>query len=166
MTYNWMQVVELFGGLGLFLYGMHVLSDAVQRRAGKRMRGIMGALTTNRFAGILTGIGATALIQSSSATTVLLVSLVNAGLVNLPQAIGVIMGANIGTTFTGWLVSILGFKFQITAVALPAIAIAIHTRGRRTSDVKVEGEERGGTERHPREGNGRPWATPGGGGRR
>lgn len=125
MTYNWMQMVELFGGLGLFLYGMHVLSDAVQRRAGKRMRGIMGTLTTNRFAGILTGIGATALIQSSSATTVLLVSLVNAGLVNLTQAIGVIMGANIGTTFTGWLVSILGFKFQITAVALPAIAIAI-----------------------------------------
>lgn len=123
MDYSWVRVLELFGGLGLFLYGMHVLSDAVQRRAGKRMRGIMAALTTNRFAGVLTGLGATAIIQSSSATTVLLVSLVNAGIVNLTQAIGVIMGANIGTTLTGWLVSILGFKFKIAAVALPAIAI-------------------------------------------
>ncbi len=120
-----MNVVELIGGLGLFLYGMHVFSDSVQRRAGKRMRTIMGALTTNRFAGVLTGAGATAVIQSSSATTVLLVSLVNAGLVNLTQAIGVIMGANIGTTFTGWVVSILGFQFQISAIALPAIAIGL-----------------------------------------
>ena len=120
-----MNIVELLGGLGLFLYGMHVLSDSVQRRAGKRMRKIMGALTTNRFAGVLTGIGATAIIQSSSATTVLLVSLVNAGVVNLTQAIGVIMGANIGTTFTGWIVSILGFQFQISAVALPAVAIGM-----------------------------------------
>jgi phosphate:Na+ symporter len=125
VDYSWMNVVELFGGLGLFLYGMHVLSDAVQRRAGKRMRSIMATLTTNRFAGILTGLGATAIIQSSSATTVLLVSLVNAGLVNLTQAIGVIMGANIGTTLTGWIVSIVGFKFQVSSVALPAIAIGI-----------------------------------------
>ncbi len=120
-----MRIVELFGGLGLFLYGMHLFSDSVQRRAGKRMRKIMGILTTNRFAGVLTGIGATAVIQSSSATTVLLVSLVNAGLVNLTQAIGVIMGANIGTTFTGWIVSIVGFQFRISAVALPAIAIGL-----------------------------------------
>ncbi len=123
--YNWMSLIELLGGLGLFLYGMHVMSDAIQRRAGSRMRAIMGAMTTNRFAGVLTGIGATAIVQSSSATTVLLVSLVNAGLLGLNQAIGVVMGANIGTTLTGWLVSILGFKFQISAVALPAIAIGI-----------------------------------------
>jgi phosphate:Na+ symporter len=123
MEYGWMNFVELLGGLGLFLYGMHIFSDSVQRRAGRRMRGIMAALTTNRFAGVLTGLGATAIIQSSSATTVLLVSLVNAGLVNLTQAIGVIMGANIGTTLTGWIVSIVGFKFQISAIALPAIAI-------------------------------------------
>ncbi len=123
--YNLMSIIELFGGLGLFLYGMHVLSDAVQRRAGSRMRAIMAALTTNRFAGVMTGMGVTFALQSSSATTVLLVSLVNAGLVNLQQAIGVVMGANIGTTLTGWLVSILGFKFQISAVALPAIAIGI-----------------------------------------
>ncbi len=125
MDYSWVNLIELLGGLGLFLYGMHLFSDSIQRRAGKRMRTIMGALTTNRFAGVLTGIGATAVIQSSSATTVLLVSLVNAGLVNLTQAIGVIMGANIGTTFTGWIVSILGFKFQISAIALPAIAIGL-----------------------------------------
>ena len=120
-----MNGIELLGGLGLFLYGMHVLSDSVQRRAGKRMRKIMGALTTNRFAGVLTGLGVTAIVQSSSATTVLLVSLVNAGLVNLTQSIGVIMGANIGTTLTGWIVSVLGFQFQISSVALPAIAIGM-----------------------------------------
>lgn len=123
MDYGLMNAVELLGGLGLFLYGMHVLSDSVQRRAGKRMRNIMATLTTNRFAGVLSGMGATVIIQSSSATTVLLVSLVNAGLVNLTQAIGVIMGANIGTTFTGWIISIVGFQFQISAVALPAIMV-------------------------------------------
>lgn len=125
MDYGWLDFFELIGGLGLFLYGMHVFSDSVQRRAGKRMRTIMAKLTTNRFAGVSTGIVATIAVQSSSATTVLLVSLVNAGLVNLTQAIGVIMGANIGTTFTGWAVSILGFQFQISAIALPAIAIGI-----------------------------------------
>jgi phosphate:Na+ symporter len=120
-----MRFLELAGGLGLFLYGMHVLSDSVQRRAGKRMRHVLNIFTANRFAGVTTGLLVTTVIQSSSATTVLLVSIVNAGLMTLEQAIGVVMGANIGTTMTAWIVSLLGFQFKITAMALPAIAFGI-----------------------------------------
>lgn len=120
-----MRLLELGGGLGLFLYGMRVMSDAIQRRSGPRLQKTLGILTTNRFTGVFTGLTITTAIQSSSATTVLLVSIVNAGLMNLEQAIGVIMGANIGTTFTAWLVSVVGFKFKISALALPAVAIGI-----------------------------------------
>ena len=119
------QTVELLGGLGLFLYGMRVMSDNIQRRAGTRMRRVLRIFTSNPFGGVATGLAVTSVIQSSSATTVLLVSIVNAGLMSLEQAIGVIMGANIGTTFTAWIVSILGFKFKITTLALPAIALGI-----------------------------------------
>lgn len=123
--YSFLTFLELLGGLGLFLYGMRIMSDGIQRRSGSKFRRTLGIFTTNRFAGVLTGLGVTAIIQSSSATTVLLVSIVNAGLIGLEQAIGVIMGANIGTTLTGWIVSVLGFKFKITTLALPAIAIAM-----------------------------------------
>jgi phosphate:Na+ symporter len=119
------QMVELLGGLGLFLYGMRIMSDGIQRRSGPKLRKILNVLTTNRFAGIFTGFSVTALLQSSSATTVLLVSIVNAGLMGLEQSIGVVMGANIGTTFTAWIVSIVGFQFKITLIALPAIAISM-----------------------------------------
>lgn len=119
------EVLELLGGLGLFLYGMRVMSDGIQRRAGVKLRKFLGYLTVNRFAGVATGLAITSIIQSSSATTVLLVSIVNAGLMGLRQAIGVIMGANIGTTFTAWIVSLLGFKFKITMLALPAVAIGM-----------------------------------------
>ncbi|HDQ13707.1 MAG TPA: Na/Pi cotransporter family protein [Sediminispirochaeta sp.] len=119
------RLLEIFGSLGLFLYGMRTMSDGIQKAAGERLQTILGYMTGNRFAGVLTGFGTTALIQSSSATTVMVVSFVNAGLLSLSQAIGVIMGANIGTTVTGWIVALFGFKFDITAVALPAIGIGL-----------------------------------------
>ena len=119
------QILNLIGGLGLFLYGMHVMSDRIHKRSGERLRRLLRTLTRNRFAGIGTGLGITSIIQSSSATTVLLVSLVNAGLVTLEQAIGVIMGANIGTTLTAWIVAVVGFKLNITSLCLPAVAVAI-----------------------------------------
>lgn len=122
---QFMQWLELLGGLGLFLYGMRVMSDGIQRRAGSKLKKTLSYLTINRFAGVGTGLAVTAIIQSSSATTVLLVSIVNAGLMGLEQAISVIMGANIGTTFTAWIVSLLGFKFKITILALPSVALGM-----------------------------------------
>jgi phosphate:Na+ symporter len=120
-----LDIINLIGGLGIFLIGMRIMGEGIQRRAGNKLKGFLHRMTENRFSGVLTGMGVTALIQSSSATTVLLVSLVNAGLVTLTQSIGVVMGANIGTTFTAWIVSLLGFKVKITSLALPAIAAAI-----------------------------------------
>jgi phosphate:Na+ symporter len=119
------RILDLIGGLGILLIGMRWMSDGIQRRAGNKFRHVLHRLTNNRFAGVATGLGVTSIIQSSSATTVLLVSLVNAGLITLRQSIGVIMGANIGTTLTAWIVSIVGFKLKITNFALPAIAIAL-----------------------------------------
>ncbi|MFP4113835.1 MAG: Na/Pi cotransporter family protein [Spirochaetota bacterium] len=118
-------ILNLIGGLGIFLVGMRWMSDGIHRRAGNRLRSILHRLTSNRVAGALTGLGVTSLVQSSSATTVLLVSLVNVGLVTLRQSIGVVMGANVGTTLTAWIVSLVGFKVSITDFALPAIAIAL-----------------------------------------
>ncbi len=119
------MALEIFGSLGLFLYGMRVMSDGIQKTAGNKLRGILNLMTTNRFTGVLTGFLITCLIQSSSATTVMVVSFVNAGLFSLQQSIGVIMGANIGTTLTGWIVAVLGFKISIGAAALPAIGFGI-----------------------------------------
>jgi phosphate:Na+ symporter len=119
------QALDLIGGLGILLIGMRWMSDGIQRRAGNKFRRVLHTMTNNRFAGVATGLGVTSVIQSSSATTVLLVSLVNAGLISLRQSIGVIMGANIGTTLTAWIVSLVGFKMKITNFALPAIAIAL-----------------------------------------
>ena len=122
---GFLQLLNLIGGLGVFLVGMRIMSDGIQNRAGNRLKSVLHTMTENRFAGLLTGVGVTSLIQSSSATTVLLVSLVNAGLITLTQSIGVVMGANIGTTLTAWIVSIVGFKFKIASVALPAVAIGL-----------------------------------------
>lgn len=119
-----LKVLGLVGALGLFLYGMKVMSDALQKLAGDRMRAILSKMTANRFSGVLTGMGITTLIQSSSATTVMVVSFVNAGLLSLFGAIAVIMGANIGTTVTAWIVSLLGFKFSIATIIFPLIAVA------------------------------------------
>lgn len=118
-----LQILTLLGALGMFLYGMNLMSSGLQKTAGGRMRAIIGSLTSNRFKGVLTGLGITTVIQSSSATTVMVVGFVNAGLLALEQAIGVIMGANIGTTITAWLISLLGFKADISIFAVPLMAV-------------------------------------------
>ncbi len=118
-----LQLLTLLGALGMFLYGMNLMSSGLQKTAGGRMRAILGSLTSNRFKGVLTGLGITTVIQSSSATTVMVVGFVNAGLLALEQAIGVIMGANIGTTITAWLISLLGFKADISVFAVPLMAV-------------------------------------------
>ena len=120
-----LTIFKIAGSLGLFLYGMKILSDGLQKSAGNKMKDILHMMTGNRFTAVLTGVLITMIIQSSSATTVMVVSFVNASLMNLTQAIGVILGANIGTTVTGWIVAILGFKMNITTLALVAIAIAL-----------------------------------------
>ena len=118
-------ILNILGSLGIFLFGMKVMSEGIQKTAGSRLRNILAYMTQNRFAGVFTGFLATCLVQSSSATTVMVVSFVNAGLLTLTQSVGVIMGANIGTTITGWMIAILGFKFKITAIALPSVGIGL-----------------------------------------
>ncbi|ASB48882.1 Na/Pi cotransporter family protein [Alkalitalea saponilacus] len=125
MNYTLFDFLTLVGSLGMFLYGMKMMSESLQRVAGSKMRSILSAMTSNRFFGLLTGIFVTIVVQSSTATTVMLVGFVNAGLITLKESIGVIMGANIGTTFTGWMISVFGFKFQISDYSLPMIAIGI-----------------------------------------
>lgn len=114
-----LQIFTLLGALGMFLIGMNMMSSGLQKAAGERLRGFLSAMTSNPFKGVLTGLGITSVIQSSSATTVMVVSFVNAGLLTLTQAIGVIMGANIGTTVTAWMVAWLGFKADISILAVP-----------------------------------------------
>lgn len=118
-----LQLFTLLGALGMFLYGMNLMSSGLQKAAGDRLRNLLSAITANPFRGVLTGLGITSIIQSSSATTVMVVSFVNAGLLTLVQGISVIMGANIGTTVTAWLVSWLGFKADISILAIPLMAL-------------------------------------------
>ena len=125
MQYSFYDFLMLIGSLGLFLYGMKIMSEGLQKVAGDRLRSILTAMTTNRVTGVLTGLMITALIQSSSATTVMVVSFVNAGLLTLTQSISVIMGANIGTTVTAWIISLFGFKVDVSSFALPLLGIAI-----------------------------------------
>ena len=117
MEYSFYDFLKLIGSLGLFLYGMKIMSEGLQKVAGDRLRSILTAMTTNRVTGVLTGVLITALIQSSSATTVMVVSFVNAGLLTLAESISVIMGANIGTTVTAWIISIFGFKVDMASPA-------------------------------------------------
>lgn len=119
------NILSLVGSLGLFLYGMKIMSEGLEKFAGDKLRNILSAMTKNRFMGVLTGILVTALIQSSSATTVMVVSFVNAGLMTLAQSIGVIMGANIGTTVTAWIISAIGFKVNISAFSIPLLAFGL-----------------------------------------
>ncbi|MFC2102173.1 Na/Pi cotransporter family protein [Bacteroidota bacterium] len=119
------QVLTLIGSLGLFLFGMKLMSDALQKVAGSRMRHILAAMTSSRIKGVFTGMMITTTIQSSSATTVMVVSFVNAGLLSLVAAVGVIMGANIGTTVTAWLISLLGFKISLSFLSLPLIGLSL-----------------------------------------
>lgn len=125
MEYSFFDFLKLVGSLGLFLYGMKVMSEGLQKVAGDKLRGILSVMTANRFTGVLTGILITALIQSSSATTVMVVSFVNAGLLSLAQSISVIMGANVGTTVTAWIISFFGFKVDISVFALPLIGLSL-----------------------------------------
>lgn len=118
-----LQIFTLLGALGMFLYGMNLMSSGLQKAAGDKLRGFLSAMTSNPFKGVLTGLGITTVIQSSSATTVMVVSFVNAGLLTLTQAIGVIMGANIGTTVTAWMVAFLGFKADISLLAVPMMLL-------------------------------------------
>ncbi|MFK2819292.1 Na/Pi cotransporter family protein [Flavobacteriaceae sp. LMIT009] len=121
MQYGFTDVLQLLGALGVFLFGMKVMSDALLKLAGNKMRSILATMTSNRFLGITTGFLITSVIQSSSATTLMVVSFSNAGLLTLTEAISVIMGANIGTTITAWLITILGFKVSMSAIALPLV---------------------------------------------
>lgn len=116
---------SLLGSLAMFLYGMKIMSEGLEKFAGGRLRSILSAMTKNRVMGVLTGVLVTALIQSSSATTVMVVSFVNAGLMTLAQSIGVIMGANIGTTVTAWIISAIGFKVNIAVFAIPLLAVGM-----------------------------------------
>lgn len=117
------QILTLLGSLGLFLYGMTLMSESLQKVAGSKLRSVLAAMTSNSFRRILTGFMITAIIQSSSATTVMVVSFVNAGLLTLTQSIGVIMGANIGTTMTAWIIALLGFNADISVISIPLIGL-------------------------------------------
>ena len=140
MEYSFYDFLKLIGSLGLFLYGMKIMSEGLQKVAGDRLRSILTAMTTNRVTGVLTGMLITALVQSSSATTVMVVSFVNAGLLTLAESISVIMGANIGTTVTAWIISVFGFKVDMSAFALPLLAIALPLIFSNKSNRKSIGE--------------------------
>lgn len=124
-SFGLLDAFTLIGALGMFLFGMNMMSESLQKVAGNKMRLILSSMTKNRFVGVLSGIIITSIIQSSSATTVLIVSFVNAGLLTLGESISVIMGANIGTTVTAWIVSLIGFKFSIAEIAIPLIGLAM-----------------------------------------
>ncbi len=134
------HILNIVGALGVFLYGMKIMSEGMQKAAGERLQSILNHITTNRFTAVFTGFLVTAIIQSSSATTVMVVSFVNAALLSLTQAIGIIMGANIGTTVTGWIVALLGFKFKISGMALPIIGLGLPLYFSKHSDRKDWGE--------------------------
>ena len=140
MEYSFYDFLKLLGSLALFLYGMKIMSEGLQKFAGDRLRKILTAMTTNRVMGVITGLLITALIQSSSATTVMVVSFVNAGLLELAQSIGVIMGANIGTTVTAWIISALGFKVDIAAFAIPLLFFGLPLLFSSKSNRKSLGE--------------------------
>lgn len=137
---NTVSVLMILGSLGLFIFGMKVMSEGIQKAAGKKLRQILGAMTRNRFFGVFTGFFITGLVQSSSATTVMTVSFVNAGLLSLVESAGVMMGANIGTTVTGWIVSYLGFKFKVSAIAIPLMAFALPLIFMRKAQLRSWGE--------------------------
>lgn len=123
MNYSIWDFLQLIGSLGIFIFGMKIFSDGLQKIAGSKLRSILKGMTRNRITGIFTGFGTTAITQSSTTTTVMVVSFVNAGLLTFVESTGVIMGANIGTTITAWMVSVFGFKFQITPIAIMVIGV-------------------------------------------
>lgn len=124
MDFGLLHIMQMLGALGLFIYGMKVMSEGIQKATGAQLRKILSAMTANRFLGLISGMLITALLQSSSATTVTVVGFVNAGLLTLTESIGVILGANIGTTITAWLVT-LESNFSLASFALPIVALAV-----------------------------------------
>jgi len=125
MEFGIWDAIEIAGALCFFIYGMKMMSDGIQRAAGSMLRNILRSMTKNRYLGVFTGFLITALVQSSSATTVMTVSFVNAGLLTLIESAGIMMGANIGTTVTGWIIAILGFKVKLSAYSIPLFAIGV-----------------------------------------
>ncbi len=125
MQFGWLEVLQILGAVGVFIYGMKLMSDSVQRAAGSEFRNTIKYITQNKWLGLVIGAGITGFIQSSSATTVMTVSFVNAGLFTAYESVGLIIGANIGTTITGWIVSLLGFKVNLSDYAVPIFAIAV-----------------------------------------
>ncbi len=140
MEFGIYELLKLIGALGFFIYGMKVMSDGIQKAGGSKMRQILGGMTSNRYFGVMTGFLITAIVQSSSATTVMTVSFVNAGLLTLVESAGVMMGANIGTTITAWVISILGFKVKMSAIALPIIAFGMPMMFAKKTKTKNWGE--------------------------
>jgi phosphate:Na+ symporter len=141
MEYSYFDLLKLLGSLGLFLFGMKLMSESLQKVAGQKMRKILANMTSNRVKGVFTGFFVTTAIQSSSATTVMIVSFVNAGLLSLTGAIGVIMGANIGTTVTAWIISLLGLgKFSMSSMSLPIIAVSFILMFAKKDKLKSWGE--------------------------
>ena len=140
MNYTFFDFLALLGSVCLFLYGMKVMSEGLQKAAGDRLRNILSAMTRNRFTGTLTGIAITALIQSSSASPVMVVSFVNAGLMTLGQSMAVIFGANVGTTFTAWIIALFGFKVDTSVFILPLIACSVPLLFSKRSRTKSIGE--------------------------
>ena len=140
MNYSILDFIALLGSVGLFLYGMKVMSEGLQKVAGDRLRNILGAMTKNRVTGVLTGIVITALIQSSSASTVMVVSFVNAGLMSLGQSMAVIFGANVGTTVTTWIISAFSFEVNISDYSILLLAAAVPMLFMKKSTYKSLGE--------------------------
>lgn len=138
--FGFMDALQIAGALAFFIYGMKLMSEGIQRAAGSQMRNILRTMTKNRYLGVFTGFLITALVQSSSATTVMTVSFVNAGLLTLVESAGVMMGANIGTTVTGWIIAFLGFKVKLSAYSIPLFAIGVPLLFSRTGKKKYWGE--------------------------
>lgn len=139
MTTFW-QILTILGSLGVFLFGIKMMSESLQKVAGNRMRSVLSAITANKYRSVFTGLVITAVIQSSSATSVMIISFVNAGLLSLYQAVGALIGANIGTTLTIWIISLLGFKISLNVVLLPIIAVSIPFYFSSRSKLKSWGE--------------------------
>lgn len=140
MEFGILDGIQIIGSLCFFVYGMKMMSDGVQRAAGSQLRNILRTMTKNRFLGVGTGFLTTALVQSSSATTVMTVSFVNAGLLTLMESAGIMMGANIGTTITGWIVSVLGFKIKLSAYSIPLFALGVPMLFSNRTKIKYWGE--------------------------
>lgn len=140
MDFGFIDALKLIGALGFFIYGMKIMSEGIQMAAGSSMRRILSTMTKNRYLGVLTGFLVTCLVQSSSASTVMAVSFVNAGLLSLVESAGIMLGANIGTTITGWLVAVLGFKVKIASMALPLLAIGVPMLFVRKNKIKYIGQ--------------------------